>query len=330
MTDKKTFGEFIRTKRTEKNFSRKDLAEILFVTESAVSKWERGISYPDITLIEDICKALDISEREFITASTDTETRKLKHEAKKFRIIRTSWFLIPTIAYGIALLTCFICNICINHTLSWFFIVLTSLLCAYSFIPGYTYFAKSKKLLVFTITSFSTICLLLLVCALYTDTLFWFATAVIGILIGYTLLFLPMLLSETNIRKFRFLISFTLTFFLTVFLLWIINIWHPFMLIPSIIITCYCFIPFLLSAVICIFPFNSFIKAGICTLLSNAIYYFAGYVVNRLFHLNENHYVINFAEWKRYLNGNINFICSLSFLLIGILLITAGIVKKRI
>ena len=66
MTDKKTFGSFIRIKRTEKNLSQKDLAEMLFVTEGAVSKWERGVSYPDITLISDICRALEISEHELI------------------------------------------------------------------------------------------------------------------------------------------------------------------------------------------------------------------------------------------------------------------------
>ena len=66
MKDKKIFGSFIKEKRIEKGYSQKDLAEILFVTESAVSKWERGITYPDITLITDICKALDITEHELI------------------------------------------------------------------------------------------------------------------------------------------------------------------------------------------------------------------------------------------------------------------------
>ena len=37
MTDKKTFGAFIKSKRTEKNLSQKDLAEMLFVSEGAVS-----------------------------------------------------------------------------------------------------------------------------------------------------------------------------------------------------------------------------------------------------------------------------------------------------
>lgn len=147
MTDKKTFGSFIKAKRTEKNYSQKDLAKMLFVTEGAVSKWERGVSFPDITLISDICRALDISEHELITASTDTVTRKMKHEAQKFRVISGTWFWVPTISYAVALLTCFICNLAVNHTLSWFFIVLTALICAYAFIPTFTSFFEKKSCL---------------------------------------------------------------------------------------------------------------------------------------------------------------------------------------
>ena len=46
MTDKKTFGSFMKMKRTEKNYSQKDLAEMLFVTEGAVSKWNAGYLIP--------------------------------------------------------------------------------------------------------------------------------------------------------------------------------------------------------------------------------------------------------------------------------------------
>lgn len=51
MEDKSTLGKFIQTKRKELGLSQKELAKALYVTESAVSKWERGISYPDITMI---------------------------------------------------------------------------------------------------------------------------------------------------------------------------------------------------------------------------------------------------------------------------------------
>ena len=327
MTDKKTFGSFIKIKRTEKNYSQKDLAEMLFVTESAVSKWERGVSYPDITLIADICRVLDISEHELITASTDTNTMRLKHEARKFRVIRGTWFWVPTISYAAALLICFICNLAVNHALSWFFIVLTALLCAYSFLPTFTSFFKSKKLLVFTATSFISICLLLYTCATYTNSLFWFPTACIGILLGYTLLFLPMLLSKTRIRTFRFIIPFVLTFFLTILLLQSIYVWKPFMLISAIKMTCYGFTPVFLCGVICIFRFNAYIKACFCTLLSTAAYYFSGHIVNYLFNLSENHYEIDFYNWKQYTNGNVLFIILLSLLFVSALFIGIGVYR---
>ena len=197
MTDKKTFGSFIKAKRTEKNYSQKDLAEMLFVTEGAVSKWERGISYPDITLIGDICRVLEISEHELITASTDTDTRKMKQEARKFRVIRGVWFWVPTAAYAVALVTCFICNLAVNRTLSWFFVVLAALLCAYTFVPTVTCFFESHKLLAFSVSTYLSICLLLFTCAVYTGGLSWFLTACIGVLMGYVLVFGPVLLSRT-------------------------------------------------------------------------------------------------------------------------------------
>ena len=327
MTDKKTFGSFIKIKRTEKNYSQKDLAEMLFVTESAVSKWERGVSYPDITLIADICRVLDISEHELITASTDTNTMRLKHEARKFRVIRGTWFWVPTISYAAALLICFICNLAVNHALSWFFIVITALLCAYSFLPTFTSFFKSKKLLVFTATSLISICLLLYTCATYTNSLFWFPTACIGILLGYTLLFLPMLLSKTRIRTFRFIITFVLTFFLTILLLQSIYVLKPFMFISAIKMTCYGFTPVFLCGVICIFRFDAYIKAGFCTLLSTVAYYFSGRIVNNLFNLSENHYEIDFYNWKQYTNGNVLFIILLSLLFVSALFIGIGVYR---
>ena len=48
MIEKNMLGKFIRTKREEARLSQKQFAEQLFVTESAVSKWERGVNYPDI------------------------------------------------------------------------------------------------------------------------------------------------------------------------------------------------------------------------------------------------------------------------------------------
>lgn len=64
MEEKVTFGKFVIRKRKEKGLTQRELAEKLYVTESAVSKWERGISYPDISLVSDLCEILGISEHE--------------------------------------------------------------------------------------------------------------------------------------------------------------------------------------------------------------------------------------------------------------------------
>jgi len=327
MTDKKTFGSFIKVKRTEKNYSQKDLAEMLFVTEGAVSKWERGVSYPDITLISDICRVLDISEHELITASIDADTRKMKHEARKFRVIRSTWFWVPTVLYAVALLICFICNLAVNHTLSWFFIVLAALICAYTFVPTVTSFFESKKLLVFSVSTYLSICLLLFTCAVYTNGLSWFLTACIGVLMGYVLLFMPILLSKSNLSRYKFVISFAAACVLTILLLLNVYIWHPFRLIPGILITCYAFTPAILCTVICTLRFDAFLKTGICIAPSIVMYHFIDYIVDMLFGTNGNSYQVNFNDWKQCSEGNIHMIALTSCLLISAVFIGIGIFR---
>ena len=327
MTDKKSFGAFIKSKRTERGYSQKDLAEMLFVTEGAVSKWERGVSYPDITLISDICRVLEISEHELITASTDTDARKMKHEARQFRVIRSAWFWVPTLSYASALLVCFICNLAVDHTLSWFFIVWTALICAYSFIPSFTFFFPSKKLLAFSASTYLSICLLLFACAVYTNGFSWFLTACIGILIGYAVIFLPILLSRTALSRYKFILSFTAAFVLTVFLLLNIHVWHSFSVLPAILITCYAFLPVMVCAVICALRFDAFLKTGICIALSTVVYYFTNAVVDQLFGTNNSSYRVNFHDWQQCSNGNVHLISLLSLLLIGVLFLAAGMFR---
>ena len=184
MKDKKGFGTFIKEKRIQKNYSQKDLAELLFVSESAVSKWERGVSYPGITLISDICKVLDISEKELIQSSDDSEYRKIKSNSDKFNKIKKGLFLSIYVCYIIAILVCFIVNLAVNHTLSWFFIVLTSILVAYSFCPTITWVNIKHKKLLFIGSTFISMFLLFLTCSIYTNN-YWFMIATTGVLLLY-------------------------------------------------------------------------------------------------------------------------------------------------
>ena len=52
------FGQFIVERRRGLGLTQLQLAESLHVTDKAVSKWERGLSYPDVTLLEPLAEAL--------------------------------------------------------------------------------------------------------------------------------------------------------------------------------------------------------------------------------------------------------------------------------
>ncbi len=99
MESKQAFGSYIKQKRSELGYSQRELAEKLFVTESAVSKWERGVSYPDITQITPLCETLCVSEHELVTASDDWRQRKLEKEAAMHRKTRVSWLIVWTVLY---------------------------------------------------------------------------------------------------------------------------------------------------------------------------------------------------------------------------------------
>ncbi len=59
-------GKFISQIRTEKKWTQSELAEKINVTNKAVSRWERGIGLPDISLLEPLSKELDISILELL------------------------------------------------------------------------------------------------------------------------------------------------------------------------------------------------------------------------------------------------------------------------
>ena len=49
-TDNEKFGEFIAQLRREKKWTQKELASRLFISDKAVSKWERGLSMPNVSM----------------------------------------------------------------------------------------------------------------------------------------------------------------------------------------------------------------------------------------------------------------------------------------
>lgn len=60
-------GQFISRVRTEKGMTQKELAQKVGVTDKAVSKWETGRGMPDISSLDALCNALDVSVNELLS-----------------------------------------------------------------------------------------------------------------------------------------------------------------------------------------------------------------------------------------------------------------------
>ncbi len=74
-------GKFIAELRKEKNLTQEDLANKLGITKNAVSKWERGISMMDVSLLKPVCEILNISIVELLNGERiDEESIKNKSD----------------------------------------------------------------------------------------------------------------------------------------------------------------------------------------------------------------------------------------------------------
>ena len=61
MMDAKKFGTFLQSRRRELGLTQSQLGEKLGVTDKAISRWERGVGFPDISLLEPLAAALGVT-----------------------------------------------------------------------------------------------------------------------------------------------------------------------------------------------------------------------------------------------------------------------------
>ena len=78
--DKANMGTFIKEQRIALGMTQQQLAEQLHTTNKAISRWETGNAYPDISLLDDLAAALSVSVEELCRGerialpSADTNT----------------------------------------------------------------------------------------------------------------------------------------------------------------------------------------------------------------------------------------------------------------
>ncbi len=72
--DKEEFGTFVAKLRKEQGMTQKDLAAKVYISDKAVSKWERGLSMPDIALLIPLAQALGITVTELLKCQRMDQT----------------------------------------------------------------------------------------------------------------------------------------------------------------------------------------------------------------------------------------------------------------
>lgn len=112
MMDPKVFGGFIQSRRKLLQMNQAQLAEKLHVTAKAVSRWERGVGFPGIELLEPLAEALEVSLVELMRSRlmedtlsgeeaaqivTDTIESLRKQEKKQRRKIYFLFLLLPVL-----------------------------------------------------------------------------------------------------------------------------------------------------------------------------------------------------------------------------------------
>ena len=73
--DQVKIGQFIKTMRKEKNFTQREIAERLNISEKTVSKWETGNGLPEVSLMLPLCVLLEISVNELLSGERLDEKR---------------------------------------------------------------------------------------------------------------------------------------------------------------------------------------------------------------------------------------------------------------
>ena len=98
-------GAAIRSLRETKGLTQEELAERIYVSAKAVSKWETGKGFPDISLLEPLAKALDVSVIELLSGED------IRNRNRAFNMLKSVFYVCPACgnvvcATGEAVISC--------------------------------------------------------------------------------------------------------------------------------------------------------------------------------------------------------------------------------
>lgn len=99
--DLKHVGNFIATLRKEKGLTQEKLGEQLGVSSKTVSKWERGVNAPDISLLESLSNILDVDIKEILNGERISKNSLSKKHRRTIIKIITAIFLVILLSFPV-------------------------------------------------------------------------------------------------------------------------------------------------------------------------------------------------------------------------------------
>jgi Predicted transcriptional regulators len=154
--DNQKMGNFIFIMRKENKMTQKELAQRLHITDKAVSKWERGLSCPDLSLISSLAEVLGVTVNELLNGEREDTGTAVKAEKvepvlqyadettkKKVRSLKILFADAWSLILLLGILVCSIVDLAVSGTFTWSLISDSSILLAW--FAGYPVIRSGHK-----------------------------------------------------------------------------------------------------------------------------------------------------------------------------------------
>lgn len=148
-------GDLIIELRREKKMTQKQLAEHLHISDRTISKWERNIGYPDISLLQPLAEVLDIDVDILLSGKRENKQQATKNSSSSYiltyvseRMRKNTHILMGVLSLigMLAILICLLCDYANTNSFSWSLIVAISILYAIAILACFL-FAKKEKIM---------------------------------------------------------------------------------------------------------------------------------------------------------------------------------------
>jgi transcriptional regulator with XRE-family HTH domain len=137
--------------------TQKQLAEKLNITDKAVSKWERGLGYPDVSILSSLAEVLGVTANELLNGKRSVDTQLEVNEIvettlqyankvtfNKKQSVKFIAKTLITVTCLLGMFICIICDIAISGVLTWSLYPITSISFAWLIIIPIFQFKKNN------------------------------------------------------------------------------------------------------------------------------------------------------------------------------------------